>query len=117
MRHIEEEAGDNLDVVEGEWPDWWANGILATPRELAWARKADRVYEAALSPTLGAMSEADQRSAARVERNLCLYGEHTFSNWKSIAEPYHFDSVAAEAEIRMVITLASSRASDWLPAT
>lgn len=114
MRHIEEEAGDNLDVVEGEWPDWWANGILATPRELAWARKADRVYEAALSQTLGAMSEADQRSAARVERNLCLYGEHTFSNWKSIAEPYHFDSVAAEAEVRILAYRALDEAQGLL---
>ena len=114
MRHIEEEAGDNLDVVEGEWPDWWANGILATPRELAWARKAIACMKLRFPPTLGAMSEADQRSAARVERNLCLYGEHTFSNWKSIAEPYHFDSVAAEAEIRILAYRALDEAQGLL---
>lgn len=102
MRHIEEEMGDNIDVVEGEWPDWWANGILATPRELAWARKADRICTAAQSTVLGEMTDDDEARKEDILRNLCLYNEHTFSNWKSIAEPYHFDSVAAEAEIKIL---------------
>lgn len=114
MRHIEEEIGDQVDVVEGEWPDWWANGTLATPRELGWSREAERVLAAAASPVLGEMTDTDRTCADAILRNLCLYNEHTYSNWKSVAEPYHFDVVAAQAEINILAYRALDGARDLL---
>ncbi len=114
MRHIEEEIGDNADVVEGEWPDWWANGIISAPRELGWAREAGRVYETAVSPLLGEMTAEDEKCAAEILRNLCMYKEHTFSNWKSVAEPYHFDVISAQAEIAILSYRALDAARNLL---
>lgn len=102
MRHIEQEAGDSLDVVEGEWPDWWANGTMSVPRELSCARQAKRLWSTALSPVYGNITDEDRSCAEKVMKQLCLFDEHTYSSWKSVGSPYDLEVLSAQAEVSVL---------------
>lgn len=102
MQHIEAEAGDTLETVEGEWQDWWANGIMACPREVRYSREAKRMLDTATSPVLGTLTQAQEKRTDELLRQLCLFDEHTYSSWMSIASPDSFDVIAAQAEVAIL---------------
>ncbi|MGH2930585.1 MAG: glycoside hydrolase family 38 C-terminal domain-containing protein, partial [Solirubrobacteraceae bacterium] len=81
------EAGDRLPAFEGDWTDWWADGIGSAAREVAMGREAQR--SVAVGQTLHSLADlfggdgdddAD-RWRADVDRcyeNLTLFDEHTW---------------------------------------
>lgn len=101
MEDIEREAGATADVVEGEWPDWWANGTMSVPRELSYAREALRTYNQAVSPLFGQMQKRDQKKAERIMKDLCLFNEHTYGGWQSISNPNSFEAISGIAEVNL----------------
>lgn len=91
------EGGDRLPVMRGDWPNWWANGVASTPRELAASRRAKRLLDA-----LDAPFYQDRPDIAPVResctRDLCFFDEHTWGSWNSSAQPDSLDSRGQFAE-------------------
>ena len=93
MARLERESGDRVPEYAGEWPDWWANGTAARPRELAASRRAKRLLAAALSPVWGAPDDATGATAESIRRDLCLFDEHTGGAAMSVADPWSFETL------------------------
>ncbi|MDR1824014.1 MAG: hypothetical protein LBR27_01545 [Bifidobacteriaceae bacterium] len=82
---VRERTAD-LPVLEGDWTDWWADGMGSTPDDVAAYREAARRYHVArkLDP---------ERQAAPAElyddalHDLMLYGEHTWSHSSAMSDP------------------------------
>ena len=88
MARIEKRLGKSLPVYEGEWPDWWAFGGAASPRELAASRYAGYYAKAALSPVWGGNSEDVLNKVNEIDRSLCRFYEHTFATNQATTNPY-----------------------------
>lgn len=82
--------GPGAPVMDGEWPDWWANGPMSMPREMAAARRAKRLAEALSSPLLRSPGASGTTEACM--RDLCLFDEHTFGSWDNEADPWNHDA-------------------------
>ncbi len=93
MQRLEAEVGEQIDQYEGEWTDWWANGVASGPREVAASRLAKRLVAAAESPLWGPLDENTQTSADAIYEDLCLFDEHTWGSSDSVALPYDLDTL------------------------
>lgn len=91
MNRLEKEAGDRLPEYSGEWPDWWANGAVSSPREVAATRRAKRLLTAAESPLFGPIDDGGRRACRVVLQDLCLFDEHTWGASDSVGLPYDLD--------------------------
>jgi hypothetical protein len=91
MRRLEQEAGDQLPEHSGEWPDWWANGAVSSPREVAASRRAKRLLGAAESPLFGPLDARAAGTSRAVLEDLCLFDEHTWGASDSVGLPYDLD--------------------------
>ncbi len=78
----------------GEFTDWWVNGIMSGPREVAASRIAKRNLTAALSPVWGEPDENTLKAADKIQRDLCLFDEHTWGAADSIGQPHAIDTIA-----------------------
>ncbi len=94
LKKLEEEIGDRIPEFEGEWTDWWANGVASGPREVAASRFAKRFLAAAESDVWGPLSPQGTQSVNDVYEQLCLFDEHTWGHINSIAMPWNLDTVA-----------------------
>jgi hypothetical protein len=80
----ENRLGDRLDTYEGDWTDWWADGIGSGARPLGRSRRAQaRLRDAqtlhALSDTAGDGAPAGWREeVGRAYESLALFDEHTW---------------------------------------
>ena len=94
MERLKSES-QNAPEYSGEFTDWWVNGIMSGPREVAASRIAKRNLQAALSPVWGDPNDPNvQKSADRILRQLCLFDEHTWGSADSIGQPHAIDTVA-----------------------
>lgn len=98
MDRIEQRVGKDLPSYSGEWPDWWAFGVAATPRDLAASRQAGYYAQAALSPVWGGNSEPVIKKVQEIDRSLCRYYEHTFGSNEASSYPYGFFNLGHLAE-------------------
>ncbi len=87
MQRLAEEIGQDIPTYEGEWPDWWANGVASGPHELAASRLAKRLAAAAASPMWGPAHTRVQKALDAIYRDLCLFDEHTWGAANSVALP------------------------------
>jgi hypothetical protein len=94
LQRMQEEIGDQVPELTGEWTDWWANGVASGPREVAASRRAKRLTEAALSPIWGPLDEPARQAAQTIVRDLCLFDEHTWGASDSIGQPHSLDTWA-----------------------
>lgn len=92
MKHLEKEAGPTAPEFQGEWTDWWANGSLCAPREVAASRLAKRHLAAARSPVWGPLDKPVQDQIEELTRELCLFDEHTWGSGMSVGQPYSLDA-------------------------
>ncbi len=92
MQRMEEEIGSQTPEYQGEWTDWWADGTVSAPREVAASRIAKRLLEAADSPLWGPMNANGRRTVDELLRELCLFDEHTWGAANSVALPYSLDT-------------------------
>ncbi|WP_033424316.1 glycoside hydrolase family 38 C-terminal domain-containing protein [Actinomadura flavalba] len=56
FEHVEREHGDRLDTHEGDWTDWWADGLGSGARPLGYVRRAQSLLRTA--ETLHAFADA-----------------------------------------------------------
>jgi hypothetical protein len=92
MKHLEQEAGPTAPEFQGEWTDWWANGTMCAPREVAANRFAKRYLAAAQSPVWGPLDKPAQERIEELTRELCLFDEHTWGSGMSVGQPYSLDA-------------------------
>jgi len=85
---------DDLPVHRGDWPDWWSDGFAGDPESTMLFRRAQREFEyhrrmLERYPELAERDDRDRlRSERRLEDELALYAEHTFSHSFSVVEPW-----------------------------
>jgi hypothetical protein len=82
----EARLGDAIPTYEGDWADWWADGIGSAAREVGRARRAQSGIRTA--QTLHAMADALERAngadggwrdeVERAYEDLALFDEHTW---------------------------------------
>ena len=80
----EERLGDAIPTYEGDWTDWWADGIGSAAREVGRARRAQAGVRTA--QTLHAVADALEGSPSagwredveRAYEDLALFDEHTW---------------------------------------
>jgi len=94
LAQMREAVGSRLPELEGEWADWWANGVASGPREVAASRRAKRLTAAAVSPVWGPLDERAQQAARKIQRDLCLFDEHTWGASDSVGQPHTLDTWA-----------------------
>ena len=94
LERLKKEA-DDAPEYSGEFTDWWANGVMSGPREVAASRTAKRNLAAALSPVWGDTSDPNVLKAAdKILRELCLFDEHTWGSSDAIGLPHAIDTHA-----------------------
>lgn len=85
FRYLEENWGE-IPAYEGDWNDWWTDGVQSTPNETRIFRNAQRTE--ALIEKLDENCEivsADERE--EIVHNLILYAEHTWGHSASLSDP------------------------------
>ncbi|MGA4843711.1 alpha-mannosidase [Streptomyces sp. G45] len=84
FRDAEARLGERIQTFEGDWTDWWVDGVGAGARPLSLARTAQSLV--ADAQTVGAFAslldatgaEDDTRDAAAVYEAVSLFDEHTW---------------------------------------
>lgn len=89
LRH---EAGERVEVFEGDWTDWWADGIGSAAREVALGREGQRSVAVgqALHTLADVVGDADDGWRDDVDHayeRLALFDEHTWG----AADPWQDD--------------------------
>jgi hypothetical protein len=75
----------SIPTYRGDWPDWWSDGVAASPDQTAIFRESQRVYRAMVE-TPGIEIPAPQQRD--LENRLALYAEHTFNHSDAMRYPW-----------------------------
>jgi hypothetical protein len=84
FRDAEERLDGRIQEFEGDWGDWWVEGVGSGARPLAMTRKAQAAVTGAqtmsgMSALLGGEALADEAEHSdRVYRSISLFNEHTW---------------------------------------
>ncbi|MFI0452598.1 glycoside hydrolase family 38 C-terminal domain-containing protein [Actinomadura sp. 6N118] len=76
FEHVEEHHLDQLQVHEGDWTDWWADGLGSGARPLGYVRRAQNVLRAA--ETLHSLAGATADGVDEAYDKAALFDEHTW---------------------------------------
>ncbi len=114
MKEVADGWRGEIQTLSGEWTDWWANGTASSPVELAYTRQAKRNLRIAKSPVFGAWDDEMHACADEILYNLCMYDEHTFGAWQSVADPDSFQAKAQRAEKNIYAYRACAYSADLL---
>jgi len=81
-------TGHDFPVYRGDWPDWWSDGPASYPDYTKIFREAQRGlwYYRQLRKRYPNLPRLE---IERIEYNLALYAEHTFSHADSMSQPWH----------------------------
>ena len=93
LERLEREIGPAIPEFEGEWTDWWANGVASGPREVAASRLAKRVVAAAESDVWGPLDPNTQEAVREIYEQLCFFDEHTWGHINSVGVPWSLEVV------------------------
>ncbi len=112
MKKLEATIGSRIPEYQGEWTDWWSNGVASGPREVAASRLGKRLLLAAESPLWGELDARARQSADLIWRDLCLFDEHTWGSGDSVALPYSLDTQGQYSEKANLAYRSMARA-EW----
>lgn len=85
FEHLKASVSD-IKTYEGDWPDWWTDGCLATPAETKVFRNAQRTQK--LIRKLDKEGIVTKAERDEITNNLILYAEHTWGHSSSYTDPY-----------------------------
>ncbi|QFY13687.1 hypothetical protein GBF35_50335 [Nonomuraea phyllanthi] len=77
FEHVEERYHDRLAVHEGDWTDWWADGLGSGARPLGYVRRAQSALRVAETLHTIAGVDATERIDAAYDK-VALFNEHTW---------------------------------------
>ncbi len=96
---IKPELG-GIPTLRGEWSDWWADGIAASPTEVALLQAAKR-----RNKDIGAAQKYFEpydlsvtRLMAELSQDLTFASEHTWGAYDSVGHPYSARTVGNHAQ-------------------
>lgn len=110
---IEKRIGNVIPTYEGEFTDGWSFGGSAAPREMAAARMADNYIHAVKSPIWGGNDSIINRNVYEMDKELCLFAEHTFAANQSANRPYDFYNQGHIAE-KNILAYRPYEKAKWL---
>lgn len=110
---IEKKVGSTIKTYEGEWPDWWAFGGASDPRELSASRQANNYIEAILSSVWGDVSDKIKTNVTGMDKDLCLFREHTYASNESASNPYSLFNLGHIAE-KNILAYRPYEKAQWL---
>jgi len=87
---IQMELPVDLPKLRGEWCDWWADGIAASPAEVSVLQAAKR-RNRDIGGALRYFSAPDEKMTQQIEQlnhDLVFACEHTWGAYDSVARPY-----------------------------
>ncbi len=87
---LERELSSDLHAIHGEWCDWWADGIAASPSEVAVLQAAKRrnVDIGHAMKLFGSPSDSLKKQITGLNHDLVFSSEHTWGAYDSVAHPY-----------------------------
>jgi hypothetical protein len=91
LKRLEQEIGPKIPELEGEWTDWWANGVASGPREVSASRMAKRIVAAAESNVWGPLEANGANIVDEIYEQLCMFDEHTWGHINSAAMPWSLE--------------------------
>ncbi|MEO3795356.1 glycoside hydrolase family 38 C-terminal domain-containing protein [Nonomuraea sp. B10E15] len=77
FEHVEEHYLDRLSVHEGDWTDWWADGLGSGARPLGYVRRAQSALRVAETLHTLAGEDATEQIDAAYDK-VALFNEHTW---------------------------------------
>ncbi|MEO3886644.1 glycoside hydrolase family 38 C-terminal domain-containing protein [Nonomuraea sp. B5E05] len=77
FEHVEERYLDRLSVHEGDWTDWWADGLGSGARPLGYVRRAQSALRVAETLHTLAGEDATEQIDAAYDK-VALFNEHTW---------------------------------------
>ena len=78
---------EEIPTYEGDFTDWWADGVGSTPNAVKICREAQRKYD--LCKKLDPQNKlGDEELLESGAENIMLYSEHTWGYSSSISEPW-----------------------------
>jgi hypothetical protein len=103
----EARVGDELDEWEGDWTDWWADGLGSAARAVGANRRAQGAIRTAqtlhaLADHLGEEEPGWRREADRAYESMGLFDEHTWgaaNPWSDSLELYDSGALQWERKI------------------
>lgn len=95
FEEMEQQHGDEFQVIHGAWPDWWTDGFGASAREVSAIRVAQGdllantagITMAAIQGAVLPEKVTDRMEA--INEALLFYTEHTVGYHNSVREPFH----------------------------
>jgi hypothetical protein len=94
--HVRDNCND-IPTFQGDWNDWWADGVGSTPAGVKNFRDAQRKYSLCkkLDPE-GTLGKREWMESAA--ENLMLYAEHTWGYSSSVSEPW--ETLVGDLELK-----------------
>jgi hypothetical protein len=88
FRAFEEEYGEELPVLSGDFTGYWEDGAASSARETALNREAaERIVQAEILWSVLKPSEFPQDRFDETWQKVLLFSEHTWGSWNSISAP------------------------------
>lgn len=81
-----------IPSYQGDWPDWWTDGVASMPGATALFRRAQRNWE-----TVNQLKMPHPASDRKLLDNLAMYAEHTYGHAASVVQPHDCGVLALAA--------------------
>lgn len=90
----------DLPTLKGEWVDWWADGIAASPYEVALLQAAKRRNQdiGNILQYFSVASDGISKQIEELNHQLVFASEHTWGSYDSVAHPYNARTGGNHAE-------------------
>jgi len=100
IEKIISKSPQDIPTLKGEWCDWWAEGIAASPFEVAILQAAKR-RNRDIGNALNYFSVSNNAITKMIEElnyNLVFAAEHTWGAYDSVAHPYNERTLGNHAQ-------------------
>ena len=100
---MESKYTKDIPVIKGYWPDWWADGLGASAREVAACRSASANFNAYVSGLSMAkmanisVPENTKQNISLAQESMLFYTEHTTGYSESVREPLSLNTMEQRA--------------------
>lgn len=77
-----------IKTYEGDWADWWSDGIGSAPQHFKYFKHLQQEYLFLKNKVKGVSKEQFEE----IESDIALFAEHTFGHFLSVTDPFLYDS-------------------------
>lgn len=102
-----------IETYSGDWPDWWSDGYMSSPKSVSLYKEAQRNYQKILS----LQKEKHTFDAVKLdllEYNLMMFSEHTWGYFTSVSEPWNKMTSKLDSRNQMFSAIANKISDELL---